>query len=532
MLQDTQARIAVAARLQEFWGEYTPWQRRLWNVGTVSALREVAEASTAVSESVLSKESLKRLQSEVAQLVGPDPGVGDSETHRVLQRLLRGDLTAGRVEWHELLEIAERIEDAYLQRWAAFARGSEQQTQERAARYVASHLLEAGFAATYLHRWLQYRISPRSSPVTLSEILEEAAADLARRPPRSFEVFVPCLSVPRISAEDPPAGWLSAIDMSKSLTRVVGNTSGVRHNGGFAINVTARDPYAAVEQAREAFDRWAARVELATPQRLAPSGTAWVDGVSRGIPFADERRQIEIGALERETRLYAPLDDSETALRLDDALQLAQPLASGPRAAAISGGWAAVESLLTAPGEARGIAAARLASIVTCSFPRAELTTLAYQHQNGASDNLARRLSEEADNLGRARLVAEAILAGASLHGRGPVDDAAYYRMTQVLHDPRGTLSRIRSYLAGALNRLYRQRNLILHGGRVSGEGRAAALRTAPPLVGAGLDRLAHAWFVEGTSPLELTARADLNLALLGTDAARPAFELLEDFPD
>jgi hypothetical protein len=42
------------------------------------------------------------------------------------------------------------------------------------------------------------------------------------------------------------------------------------------------------------------------------------------------------------------------------------------------------------------------------------------------------------------------------------------------------------------LRRLYRQRNLVLHWGRMNAVGLRAALRTAAPLVGAGMDRIAH----------------------------------------
>ena len=528
MLRDTEVGVAVAARLEEFWGHSTPWHRRLWGVGTVAALKEVIEVSTAVSESVLREGSLQRLQSEAERLAGQDPGVGDEHMKRTLQRILKGDLTAGRVAWRKLSEIIPRIEGGYLQRWASAAEGLKRDDQERAARYIAGHLLEAGFAATYLHRWLTYRTRFDLREVTLTEILKEADADQVRREDERFEVVIPCVSVPRVDAGSPPAEWRSSTEIARLLRDLGQDTTNIRQNGGFAIEVTVRDPYAAVEQARELLDRWAARVELATTGSLTPTKHAWVEGVSRGIPFDVERRQVDVGALERETRLYAPLDNSETAIRLDDAFQLAQPLARGPRAAAIGGGWAALESLLTAPGEGRGVAASRLAAVVACSFPRAELTTLSYEHQKHASDNLAQKLSSETENLARARLMAEAILTGEAVHGRGPNDDAARDRMAQVLERPAGTLGRVRSYLEGALTRLYRERNLTLHGGRVSGGGRTTALRTSPPLVGAGLDRLAHAWFVEETSPLDLVARAELNLELAGATGAPTVVELLE----
>ena len=53
---------------------------------------------------------------------------------------------------------------------------------------------------------------------------------------------------------------------------------------------------------------------------------------------------------------------------------------------------------------------------------------------------------------------------------------------------------------------------MVLHWGKTDAVGLRASLRTAAPLVGAGMDRVAHAWFVEKTSPLELAARARVRL--------------------
>ena len=100
--------------------------------------------------------------------------------------------------------------------------------------------------------------------------------------------------------------------------------------------------------------------------------------------------------------------------------------------------------------------------------------------------------------------------------------------MRELLREPRETLRKVRDYVEIALNRLYRQRNLILHGGKVTGDGRAEILATVPPLVGAGLDRIAHAWFTERTSPIELAARAELGLELVGSPSGKHPTELLE----
>jgi hypothetical protein len=221
-----------------------------------------------------------------------------------------------------------------------------------------------------------------------------------------------------------PAEWLSAEKTADSIERIQGKRTDLRQNGGFLMTVKSRDQFAAVDSARELIDRWDARAELATRNNIRRTDTAWVEGIPNPIPFTPQRRQVEIGALDRQSRIYAPLDWNEMALRIDDALQLVQPMEAGPRPAAIGGGWAAIESLLTEAQEPENLASRRLAAIVACSFPRAELTTLAFTHADIANDGLAQVLQREDDNLTRARLIADAIVNGIAISTRGFANSA------------------------------------------------------------------------------------------------------------
>jgi hypothetical protein len=89
--------------------------------------------------------------------------------------------------------------------------------------------------------------------------------------------------------------------------------------------------------------------------------------------------------------------------------------------------------------------------------------------------------------------------------------------MKHALANPFASLQDIQHHAAIAFRRLYRIRNLVLHGGKTGAVGLAATLRTAAPLVGAGMDRIAHASFVENVHPMELVARAQVGLATVGT---------------
>ncbi|WP_155984748.1 hypothetical protein [Saccharomonospora piscinae] len=209
--------------------------------------------------------------------------------------------------------------------------------------------------------------------------------------------------------------------------------------------------------------------------------------------------------------------------RLDEALELAAPLNDGSASTAAAGGWAAVESLLFHPGdqqdvaEGRAVVADRLAAIVACSWPRAELTTLSYRHKPSTPDDLSRRLGTRETNVERSRLVADALSSDhCPLALECPHELAAASRMKALLAQPRKELNDVSRILRGVFRRLYRQRNIIVHGGNTKAIALDAALRTSAPLIGAALDRLVHAQLVENERPLTVAARAENSLALAG----------------
>src|SRR5690606_36455774 len=83
--------------------------------------------------------------------------------------------------------------------------------------------------------------------------------------------------------------------------------------------------------------------------------------------------EVWVEALERENQLY----NSKPSGSIDAALELLSHLQSSSPGAAVAGGWAAIEALLSEPDD-RAAAAERLAMLAACSYPRAELTKLSY----------------------------------------------------------------------------------------------------------------------------------------------------------
>jgi hypothetical protein len=164
-----------------------------------------------------------------------------------------------------------------------------------------------------------------------------------------------------------------------------------------------------------------------------------------------------------------------------------------------------------------------------CSSPvpfRVELTRLSYaipHHDPGISS-----LNGILENRERCQMLLKMLEAGrVDLTALRPSDRAAASRMLELLRDPHRILEDIRGHATSAFRRLYRQRNFVLHWGKTDGVALRASLRTAAPLVGAGIDRIVHADYVDRLSPLQLVARAKTALATVGSPAGPACAELL-----
>lgn len=111
---------------------------------------------------------------------------------------------------------------------------------------------------------------------------------------------------------------------------------------------------------------------------------------------------------------------------------------------------------------------------------------------------------------------------------RSVTDQAAVARLKKLLSNPGPELQTIRDAIGESMHRLYRQRNLILHGGRLDSVALTASLRTVAKLAGAGMDRITHGHYVQGLKPLELVAKANLALAMASRDDPLGCVDLLE----
>lgn len=510
----------IAARLLDFFGSKTQWHRALWSPSTVLTLKEVAEASEGIQAGILKDASLKNLVGCAQSLCGPDPGVGSDAEKRTLLTALRSDIRANGTEHRIIKNLTRSIDEAYLLRWAIALRTGAAPGAERTARAIAAHLLDKGFSAPFLHRWWTYRMRHEAAMRSMADVLEDAH-NLVQRPMRTFRVLV-AFEAAAPGKSGMPAGWVTPRELSQWLTTNGFDVSRVRQNGGMWFEVSSPDPWAAVESVVETVDKLTSRVALGTIGRLQPVSTAWVEGEPNAFRFAIGRRRVEVHALHREDQLYRI---GKTSI-VDAAIELLGPFDSGSPSPAITGGWAAIEALLSGPGDDDVIAADRMATLVACSFTRAELTLLSYKAE-ATGGPLSVSLARCATNRDRAALLAAEITQGRAPAFTNPSDAAALERVRAVLNEPHPRLRDVEGHVTTVFRRLYRQRNLILHWGKTDAVAIRSTLRTSAPLVGAGMDRIAHAWFVDSIQPIELVARARIALDLVGVGAGSSPVDLL-----
>ncbi|WP_329428922.1 hypothetical protein OG339_06925 [Streptosporangium sp. NBC_01495] len=526
----------VTTRLLDFSSVTTPWTRRLWDLSSLLALEELHEAGIWVDRRVLSQGAVDWQRHTMERLLGNDPAMGSGTYRRKLQECVKTTLTLasdGRRKLRHLIDIAR---PGYLDRWATCVAIDAPPAPERVARAVASHLLDSGHSLSGLQRWLRDGRQNLSATDLLSE-----AATLIATPPRDRHVVVPFHALHRY---DELAGHLPhwrTIAETQMLIAEAGLKPPERIVGSLVFTVEARDSTRAVEIVSDLVERMQARARFAASGPVLPLGEAYVIGESKPVPLQPPARGAQVLSLAAERQLYVVGGETQrfgeqSRSTLDDALEIASALNQGPLAPAIAGGWAALESLLTEardPDEReKAVAAARAAALVAASWPRAELTALSYRIREVKDDNLTARLEACESNRGRAAVIAAELRSRSSLplvrSWRTGSDVAAILRLRELLADQRRVLDRVRFYVEVSLRRLYRCRNIVLHGGSTGGVALPATLRVTAPLVGAALDRLTHAHLVTGISPIALASRAETALRMVGDDLGPDLCDLLE----
>lgn len=515
----------ISERTREFFRSNPTWTRALWSPGIGLALQEALQAFESRQAGVLSDRALVRMAETLVPIVGTEPAFSDAEKKKLIDAL-KGNHTPNGVDFETVRYFSGVLSDEYLPRLAAFVKSHPNPAGERIARGVAAHLLDLGFSNSFLHRWSTFQIENKDGSGSLVNLIDAAAA-IASKGEQRYEVLAAFDSLPE-SRGGYPTNYLTPSQVSNWLKVYSQGRRGVRQNGGLLLSVKARDREGAAAEAAEQIRLLESRCALGTKCAMKSLPKLWVHHPEESrcmeLRLAPEQRSVEVHSLYREDKLY--VSGSSAVGRVDLILELLATLKNGAPGAAVSSGWAAVEALVSGAGDQDSMAAKRLASIVACSYPRAELTTLAYKAA-AEGGKLADRLNATEENKLKGTILVEEILAGRGLPLTG-ADLAALSRVKQVLADPNCELHRLQQHLESTLLRLYRYRNLVLHGGRTDAIGLRASLRTAAPIVGAGVDRISHAWFAQGCGSLELASRAEIGLATVGCPGGPSIVDLLE----
>lgn len=514
---NTLENLAVV-RLLEFLSDRSPWYRSLWGIGIVLALNELYEACTVMAEGHLNEASLKRVIGSIRNRVRHHP-VFTAEERGLLNQNLGEVPRPGSVQHFTVRQISLAISADYLARWARVVNVGNFNV-ELFARSVAGHLLDAGFSGQYLRSFINTRYKG-VAPFSLALLCKELQQEITETPVRNFDVLQGFEAIPRMR-NGVPSGWLQGSAVIDWLKRHKFETAGVRAPGAIIITVKARDSIGAAHLARSESDRYAARALLATGTPLKRVPTLWIAGDSLSVDLNHDRRGVEVRELYREDRIFTT-DHNKS---VDAALELLAHLDGSSPAAAVAGGWGAIEGLLAPPND-RSSAADNLAALVACSFPRAELTRLAHQVQTLFPGTYP-ALEAAPTNRERSRIVGQMIMDGTMPGLQWLSDQAAVARMKKLFRDPKNGLATVREVISDSFHRLYRQRNLILHGGKLDSVALTPSLRTVAKLAGAGMDRITHGHYVQQVEPLELVAKA--NFALATVDPVNPLMcvELLE----
>lgn len=513
----------AAYRLLELFRPNLPWQRALWGFGIELSCLELLEACDAFRGGHLSEASLRNLVGSIKAQTGRDPALEDRERQTLHDRLREPPRSGGEA-YHVIRQLSDSIGATYLKRWAQVVRNgaTKPYKPERLAKNVAAFIFDKGFSNTHVFvEWLSPYLASRDESITLPDLLDE----LQRRVSESAFGSVGVLVAFRNKPANTPPGWLHTNQVIGWLRDRGHSVAGIRPTGGLLLEVEARDPFTAAEAARSQLRRYSARAALATGIPLVPLDTLWVDGFPRALNLDHTPRGVRVEALFREELVFSHESSSPIGRRVDAAIELLAHMEDKSPAAAIAGGWGAIEGLLADPSNRSG-AAENLASLVACSLPRAELTALSYKIQEKLP-TLIPSLAECSVNRERALLVAQAIVNKVEITLPRDEDRAAIKRMQRILSDPTSELKTIRELIASSFQRLYRQRNLILHGGITSSVALSGSLRTASKLAGAGMDRIVHGLFVNNIEPLELVARANLGIELINPEHPEQCIDLL-----
>ncbi|ODQ84146.1 integrase [Dietzia alimentaria] len=499
------------ARMMEITSTQAPWHRRLWRSGTMQIARELLEESVrpGAPEAAVTDQ-----RSYVQHCLRTDHGIADNgKSVEGAVKAIKPGITESSHAWIHLREHVDRMHHSYLTNWAdsidsPTATGKPIDV-EGAARRITAHLLDAGMHKSSLYAWLRaIRDSPSS--ITIGDFLREADSRL-KQPEQTYTFCVPVEKMGRFDVASAP-GWMTAQETAQWKRVHAKRAQGLSQRGSFLLEVQARDVNAAADKARSRISNLAAKFYLSSKTPIVISPSMWSKEKGSEFPTQATNRVINVRSFE----LLGRVQELEMHDYITNTLALVQPLRTAAPHIAVMSGWSAIESLMVGPSDAQDvIAASRFSLIVAASMVRAELSWLSRTYVDTHDDAAAEEMRGCEKNIDRARLFQMHASANPQIDLQKPVDNLALERIRPALIDPRREVEKISGILTREFTRLYRKRNMIVHGGHTQESNLHSISETLAPLIGAGIDRVVHVGLTYNVPPIELSAVAESRVSYL-----------------
>jgi hypothetical protein len=488
--------------LISFMSDRFGWPSTLLRQGTIGLMEELAEAGVQTANGVLSAASFDDLKSQARAQFLEDPGLGSMQARGPLLAQIPRDakeFTPSSFKYKSWIFAIPGLMASYIHSWRtefekpAYSDASGPTftnafTASDAASFLASHLFHVGLSGSYLSRWLDYRVRHDPASYNLDELMGQIE-DLVQNGRGEFQILV-ALARPAQNEIRSLPGWMDAksarrwiLDNRLKAPRTI--------HGGVVYKYEQWDLDKALLSAAKAINRLRQRMILKTGGAPVFIGTVWIAGVK------SPQRLPEISQLGRMlTPGYELGDPQVDAAASDNRLEVAVELLVaglsevGPSAAGTL--WASLEALLAAPGDPDRIQVAhRAGDIALVALVRASMQrSLGLLFSRSAEENLTKRLVV---HNAQDRLMEFEKALRRNDHETLAHD---YTRLalsrTKRLLDA-DALGRNREELRQTLRGLYRQRNLVLHGGITDSPLLESILRSSAPLVTAIINRYARA---------------------------------------
>ena len=478
------------------------WPSTLFRQSTIGLMEEFAAAGAQTAVGILSSGSFNNLKSEVQEQLLQDPGLGPIQSRGPLVAQIPRDskeFVPSSFKYKAWVSSISAFKTSYLENWRlefskieyadqAAPRFTGAVPAAEAASFIASHLLHLGPSGSYLSRWINYRATYDPSTLDLNKILEDME-DLAKNGMREAEILI-ILARPAQDEVRALPGWLNVESVRQWLAEHQLAAPRAIH-GGILFKSDQWDLDGALLNVAKAVHRLQKRMTLKTGRAPEFHRSAWILGVK------DPRRLPAVSRLGGELMPGYDLGDPQIeATTSDNRLEVAVDLLlaalseAGPSAAGTL--WAALEALLAAPGDPdRGVQVAhRAGDVALVAMIRSSIQmSLGFLFSRCPEEGITQRLRSFE---GRDRLVEfEAALRRGDHESLGNRSVRVALSHSRRLLDP-DILTEQRKQLQQALLGLYRQRNLVLHGGITDSPLLEGILRSSTPIVTAAINRYAR----------------------------------------